>query len=142
MRSGHAKYDDAAFAQDDEMVPMTASERQLGVLLQQARMAAQRGRFEDARRVYGQALQAFPRRPELLLERGVMEAQAGDLKQAREWLEKALKQLPGNADVHFNLGEVALPSAGSMRPRRISAGRSRSMPAMAMRSSGSAGRWC
>ena len=107
MRSGHAKYDDAAFAQDDEMVPMTASERQLGVLLQQARMAAQRGRFEDARRVYGQALQAFPRRPELLLERGVMEAQAGDLKQAREWLEKALKQLPGNADVHFNLGEVA-----------------------------------
>jgi Flp pilus assembly protein TadD len=89
------------------MAPMTASEQQLGVLLDQARAAVRRGRFEDARRAYGQALKAFPRRPELLLERGVMEAQAGELKRAREWLERALKQLPGNADVHFNLGEVA-----------------------------------
>jgi tetratricopeptide (TPR) repeat protein len=90
------------------MVPMTASEQQLGMLVEKARRAAQHGRFDEARRAYGQALKAFPRRPELLLELGVTEAQAGALKQAREWLEKALKQLPGNADVHFNLGEVAV----------------------------------
>jgi tetratricopeptide (TPR) repeat protein len=77
------------------------------MLLEQARRAARHGRFDEARRAYGQALKAFPRRPALLLELGVVEAQAGDLKRAREWLERALKQLPGNADVHFNLGEVA-----------------------------------
>src|SRR5262249_14365619 len=86
---------------------MTASEQPPGAWLQQARAAAQRGRFEDARRAYGRALQAWPRRPELLLELGVMEARAGDLKRARSLLEKALKQQPGNADVHFNLAEVA-----------------------------------
>src|SRR5262249_27268756 len=86
---------------------MTASEQPPGTWLQQARAAARRGAVEDGRRAHGNARQAWPRRPELLLELGVMEAQAGDLKRARSLLEKALKQLPGNADVHFNLAEVA-----------------------------------
>jgi tetratricopeptide (TPR) repeat protein len=77
-------------------------------LVQQARKAAARGLFDDARRAYAKALQAMPRQPELMLELGVMEAQAGDLKRARVCFERALKQLPRNADVHFNLGELEL----------------------------------
>jgi tetratricopeptide (TPR) repeat protein len=89
--------------------------------LQQARRAAARGLFDDARRAYAKALRAL-RQPELMLELGVMEAQAGDLKRARDWLEKALKQLPRNADVQFNLGELALaeqrPDAAEQHFRR------------------------
>jgi Flp pilus assembly protein TadD len=77
-------------------------------LVQQARRAAARGLFDDARRAYAKALQALPRQPELMLELGVMEAQAGDLKRARACFERALKQLPRNADVRFNLGELEL----------------------------------
>ncbi len=91
-------------------------------LLQQARRAAARGLFDDARRAYAKALQALPRQGELMLELGVMEAQAGELKRARDWLEKAQKQLPRNADVQFNLGELALaeqrPDAAEQHFRR------------------------
>ena len=91
-------------------------------LLQQARRAAARGLFDDARRAYAKALQALPQQPELMLELGVMEAQAGELKRARDWLEKALKQLPRNTDVQFNLGELALaeqrPDAAEQHFRR------------------------
>jgi tetratricopeptide (TPR) repeat protein len=91
-------------------------------LLQQARRAAARGLFDDARRAYAKALQALPGQPQLMLELGVMEAQAGDLKRARAWLERALKQLPRNADVQFNLGELALaeqrPDAAEQHFRR------------------------
>jgi tetratricopeptide (TPR) repeat protein len=94
-------------------------------LLQQARRAAARGLYDDARRAYARALQAVPRQGELMLELGVMEAQAGDLKRARDWLEKALKQLPRNADVQFNLGELALaeqrPDAAEQHFRRAAA---------------------
>jgi len=91
-------------------------------LLQQARRAAARGLFDDARRAYAKVLEARPRRGELMLELGVMEAQAGDLKRARDWLVKALKQLPRNADVAFNLGELDLaeqrPEAAEQHFRR------------------------
>jgi tetratricopeptide (TPR) repeat protein len=94
-------------------------------LLRQARRAAAHGKFDDARRAYGKALQALPQHGELMLELGVMEAQAGELKRARDWLEKALRRLPRNADVLFNLGELALaeqrPDAAEQHFRRAAA---------------------
>jgi tetratricopeptide (TPR) repeat protein len=76
-------------------------------LVTQARGLARRGRYEEARSAYRQAIAAMPRNPELLLELGVLAGQHGDLASARRSLEKALKLDRTDANIPFNLGQVA-----------------------------------
>ncbi len=76
-------------------------------LVTHARDLARSGRYDEARHVYREAIAAMPGNAELFLELGVLAGQNDDLAVARRMLEKAGKLDPADANVPFNLGQVA-----------------------------------
>lgn len=76
-------------------------------LVTRARALGDTGRYDEARDAYRQAIAQMPRNAELLLEFGVLAGRNDDLVNARRVLEKAARLDPNDANIPFNLAQVA-----------------------------------
>lgn len=80
-------------------------------LLQQAVALHQKGRLEDAARLYREVLALAPRQFDALHLLGVIARQQGDAARAMELIEQAIAVKPGQANAYCNLG-AALQDLG------------------------------
>lgn len=76
-------------------------------LVTRARALGEAGRYDEARDAYRQAIAQMPRNAELLLEFGVLAGRNNDFANARRVLEKAAKIDAGDANIPYNLGQIA-----------------------------------
>ena len=88
-------------------------------LVTRARALGESGRYDEARDAYRQAIAAMPRSAELLLEFGVLAGRNEDIQNARRVLEKAARLDSNDANIPFNLGQVAKTQEQYERAARL-----------------------
>ncbi len=85
---------------------MTQPDTTIQSLLAQAARARQAGRWDEAERLYRQALQTAPNDPDPCFLLGTLFHEAGRLPEAATLMQRACQLQPDNPDFHYHLATV------------------------------------